>query len=127
MADSTHFSRRERQIMDILYAHDGATTMEVWREIPNPPTDMAVRRLLHILEEKGHLRRRKRGREFVYVPKRSKRQVGRAALQHVINTFFEGALDEALAAHLAKKQSDVTPEQLQRIHELIAQARNEGR
>ena len=127
MADSAQLSRRERQIMDILYAHGGATTMEVWREVPNPPTDMAVRRLLHILEEKGHVRRRKRGREFVYVPRRSKSRAGQAAFQHVIDTFFGGALDEALVAHLAKKQSDVTPEQLQRIHKLIEQARKEGR
>ena len=127
MSDSVQLSRRERQIMDILYAHGGATTMEVWRDLPDPPTDMAVRRLLHILEEKGHVRRRKRGREFVYVPKRSKSRAGQAALQHVIDTFFGGALDEALSAQLAKKQSDVTPEQLERIHKLIEQARKEGR
>ena len=127
MANGPKHSRRERQLMDILYAHDGATTMEVWRDLPDPPTDMAVRRLLHILEEKGHVRRRKRGREFVYIPKRSKDQAGKAALQHVLDTFFEGALDEALAAHLAKKQSNVSPEQLQRIQDLIEKARKEGR
>ncbi len=127
MANGPNLSRRERQIMDILYAHDGATTLEVWRDIPNPPTDMSIRRLLHILEEKGHVRRRKRGREFVYVPKKSKSRAGRAALQHVLDTFYEGALDEALAAHLAKKQADLTPEQLGRIQELIDQAREEGR
>ena len=127
MAKAIKLSRRERQIMDILYAQDGATTMEVWRAMPDAPTDMAVRRLLHILEEKGHVRRRRRGREFVYVPKRPKGQAGRDALRHVLDTFFGGALDDALAAHLTEKQSDVTPEQLQRIHELIEQARREGR
>ena len=127
MPNGPKLSRRERQIMDILYAHGGATTMEVWRDLPDPPTDMAVRRLLHILEEKGHVRRRKRGREFVYVPKRSKGTAGKAAFQHVLDTFFEGALDEALAAHLAKKQSNVSPEQLQRIQDLIDKARQEGR
>ena len=127
MTHTAGLSRRERQIMDILYAHGGATTMEVWREIPDPPTDMAIRRLLHILEEKGHVRRRKRGREYVYVPKRSKQRAGLAALQHVLDTFYEGALDEALAAHLAKKEPNITPEQLERIRDLINQARKEGR
>lgn len=127
MPKASKLSRRERQIMDILYARDGATTMEVWREMPDPPTDMAIRRLLHILEEKGYVRRRKRGREFVYLPKRSKRQAGRDALQHVLDTFFGGALDDALAAHLTQKESDVSPDQLRRIQELIEQAREEGR
>ena len=127
MANENRLSRRERQIMDILYAHDGATTMEVWREMPDPPTDMAIRRLLHILEEKGHVRRRKRGREFVYVPKRSKGQAGRAALKHVLDTFFGGALDEALAAHLGKKESDLSQDQLRRIQEIIEKVRREGK
>lgn len=113
--------------MDILYARGGATVMDVCRDLPDPPTDMAVRRLMHILEEKGHVRRRKRGREFLYLPKQSKKRAGVAAFQHVLDTFFEGALDEALASHLAKKETDVTPKQLERILQLIEQTRNEGR
>ena len=96
MAEPSQLSRREREIMDILYALGGATTMEVVGAMKDPPTDKAVRRLLHILVEKGHVRRRQRGREVVYVPKQPKKRAGLKALQHVIDTFFEGALDENL-------------------------------
>ena len=127
MTQYAKLSRRERQIMDVLYAKGGATVMEVCRELPDPPTDMAVRRLMHILEEKGHVKRRKQGREFVYLPKQSKKRAGARAPQHVLDTFYEGALDEALAAHLAKKESDITEEQLQRMIRLIEEARKEER
>jgi predicted transcriptional regulator len=127
MSQYAELSRRERQIMDILYANAGATVMEVCRELADPPTDMAVRRLMHILEEKGHVKRKKRGREFVYIPKLSKARAGAAAFKHVLDTFFVGAIDEALSSHLARKESNVTPEQLDRIRELIDKARKEGR
>ena len=127
MADFAKFSRRERQIMDVVYARDGATVMEVCRELPDPPTDMAVRRMMHILEEKGYVTRRKKGREFVYRPKQPKRRAGIKALQHVLDTFFGGAMDEALAAHLAKKERDLSEEELQRMHRLIEDARRAGR
>jgi len=127
MNQHAELSRRERQIMDILYANAGATVMDVCRELPDPPTDMAVRRLMHILEEKGHVKRKKRGREFVYIPKFSKARAGAAAFKHVLDTFYLGALDEALSSHLARKESDVTSEQLDRIRELIDKARKEGR
>ncbi len=127
MAEEIQLSRREREILNILYAKDGATTMEVVGAMADPPTDKAVRRMLHILEEKGHVRRRSRGREVVYTPRRSKKRAGTSALQHVIDTFFGGALDQALAAHFAKKEVDVSPEQLQRIKRLIDETRNEGR
>ena len=127
MVEEVQLSRREREILNILYSQGGATTMEVVGEMADPPTDKAVRRLLHILEEKGHVRRRERGREVVYVPRRSKRIAGVQALQHVIDTFFGGALDDALAAHLAKKEATVSPEQLQRIKSLIDETREEGR
>ncbi len=127
MTDFAKLSRRERQIMDIIFAGNGATVMEVCRALPDPPTDMAVRRLMHILEEKGYVTRRKRGREYVYRPKRSKRNAGMKALEHVLNTFFEGAVDNALAAHLGKKEPKVTEEQLDRMIRLIEKAREEGR
>ena len=120
-------SRRERQILDILYAEDGATVMEVCKRLPDPPTDMAVRRLIHILEEKGHVRRRKQGREFVYLPRRPKKLAGIKALQHVLDTFFDGAVDEALAAHLARNEAGITEEQFRRMMRSIEQARKEER
>ena len=127
MSEVPQLSRRERQILDILYTQEGATVMQVRKQLPDPPTDMAVRRLLHILEEKGHVRRRKQGREYVYLPRRSKKRAGISALQHVLDTFFEGSLDEALAAHLAKKESDVSQEQLERMMRAIKQAREDER
>jgi predicted transcriptional regulator len=126
MPDSTHLSRRERQIMDLIFAKTEATVRQIQAELPDPPTDMAVRRMLHILEEKGHLRRRPGGREVVYMARQSKARAGRTALQRVLDTFFGGSVDEALAAHLSKKQA-VTPEQLARLEALIAKARKEGR
>jgi len=127
MTQHAKLSRRERQIMDVLYAKGGATVMEVCRELPDPPTDMAIRRLMHILEEKGHVKRHKRGREYVYVPKQSKKRAGTNAFQHVLDTFFEGAVDEALASHLAKKETSLSDEQLERMIQLIEQARKHGR
>ena len=127
MTQFANLSRRERQIMDVLYAKAGATVMEVCRELPNPPTDMAVRRLMHILEEKGHVKRRKQGREYVYLPKQSRKRAGTNAFQHVLDTFFEGSLDEALAAHLAKKESNLSEDQLEQLIGLIQEARDEGR
>ena len=126
MSNSPDLSRRERQIMDLLFAKGEATVRQIQAELPDPPTDMAVRRMLHILEEKGHLRRRQEGREVVYAPAQSRESAGMSALQHVLNTFFGGAVDEALAAHLTDKEA-VTPEQLARMRKMIDQARKENR
>jgi predicted transcriptional regulator len=126
MRKSTDLSRRERQIMDILFTRGEATVRQIQADRPDPPTDMAVRRMLHILEDKGHLRRRREGREVVYRAKQSRQRAGVSALRHVLDTFFGGAVDEALAAHLAAKES-VTAEQLARMQELIKQARRQGR
>ena len=126
MPDPSTLSRRERQIMDIIYSAGAATVRQVQARLPHPPTDMAVRRMLQILEEKGHLRRRTEGREVVYHPAQSKARAGLNALQHVLDTFFSGAVDEALAAHLASPEA-ASPEQLARMRRLIEQARREGR
>ena len=126
MPNPTHFSRRERQIMDVVFAKGEATVNQVCAEIPDAPTDMAVRRMMHILEEKGHLHRRQEGREVVYLPVQSKARAGLNALQGVLDTFFGGSLDEALAAHLTKKEG-ITSDQLARMRSLIDRAKKEGR
>ena len=126
MSDASEPSRRERQIMDVVFAQGEATVNQIAAALPDPPTAMAVRRMMHILEEKGFLKRRQDGREVIYSPKQSKERAGKKALQHVIDTFFGGALDEALAAHLTGRGA-VTPEQLARMNQLIDQARKEGR
>jgi predicted transcriptional regulator len=126
MPDPTHLSRRERQIMDVVFAKGEATVNQVCAEIPDAPTAMAVRRMMHILEEKGHLRRREGDREVVYLPVQSKARAGLNALQGVLDTFFGGALDEALAAHLVKKEN-LSDDQLARMRDLIDRARKEGK
>ncbi|MCI0536299.1 MAG: BlaI/MecI/CopY family transcriptional regulator [Verrucomicrobiales bacterium] len=120
-------SRRERQIMDILFARGEATVNQICEALPDPPTSMAVRRMMHILEEKGHLNRREEGREVVYAPRQSKDKAGRSAFQRVLETFFGGSLEEALAAHLLSRKNKVTSEERDRLVQLIEQARKEGR
>ena len=127
MSQIPSLSRRERQIMDVLYAHDGATVATVQQKLPEAPTDMAVRRLLHILEEKGHVKREKATRGFRYLPKQSKKLAGARAFKHVLDTFFEGAVDQAVATHLLKKNAKISPKQLENLHQLIEQAEKEGR
>ena len=122
MVDQNSLSRRERQIMDILFAKCEATVRQIQAELDEPPTVMAVRRMLHILEEKGYLKRHQVGRAVVYSPLESRKSAGASALKHVVDTFFSGAIDEALAAHFARKE-EVSPEQLARLHEMIAQAK----
>ena len=78
----TRLSRRERQIMDILFAREEATVLEIQERLPDPPTPMAIRRMLQILEEKSQVRRRKEGRGFVYMPKQTRRRAGAKALSH---------------------------------------------
>ena len=104
MPESSELSRRERQIMDAVFALGEATVNQVAENIPSPPTAMAVRRMMHILEEKGHLRRRESGREVIYVPRQTKGKAGRLAFEQVLETFFGGSLEEALAAHLHSRK-----------------------
>ena len=114
--------------MDILHAGGTATVAAVRSRLPDPPTDMAVRRLMHILEEKGHARRAgKEGREVIYAPAQSRERAGLRALRHVLDTFFGGAVDEALAAHLTGRSARLTSEQAGRIQKLIDDARKAGR
>ena len=127
MPESSELSRRERQIMDAVFALGEATVNQVVDAIPSPPTAMAVRRMMHILEEKGHLRRRESGREVIYVPRQAKDKAGRHAFERVLETFFGGSLEEALAAHLHSRKDKLSADELARLGALIEQARKEGR
>ena len=113
--------------MDILFARHEATVNQVCEALPQPPTPMAVRRMMHILEEKGHVNRREQGREVIYMPRETKEKAGRTAFQRVLETFFGGSLEEALSAHLLSRQNKVTSEERDRLVKLIEQARKEGR
>lgn len=127
MPEPSEFSRRERQIMDAVFALGEATVNQVVEAIPSPPTPMAVRRMMHILEEKGHLRRRESGREVVYAPRQAKDKAGRRAFEQVLQTFFGGSLEEALAAHLHSRKDQVSAEERERLMALIKRAQKEGR
>ena len=129
MADdvSQHLSRRERQILDIVYARGEATAVQVVADMADPPSRTAVRTLLRILEEKGHLKHRQDGKAYVYRPRRARAQAGQSALRRVLQTFFGGSLEQAVAAHLADEQANLSADELQRMLNLIRQARKEGR
>jgi len=123
----SQLARRERQIMDIVYARGEASSSDILAVLPEPPARGALRVMLRILEEKGHLKHYKRGREFVYQPTRSRRQVGPPALKRVLGTFFGGSLRDAVAAHLAQRDTDISDEELRRLAELIRKERNKGK
>ena len=127
MPEPSELSRRERQIMDAVFVLGEATVNQVVETIPTPPTAMAVRRMMHILEEKGHLRRRESGREVIYVPRQTKEKAGRQAFERVLETFFGGSLEEALAAHLHSRKDHVSATERERLIALIEQAQREGR
>src|SRR5437763_16318294 len=120
-------SRRERQIMDIIYRRGEATAAEVLSDLPDPPGKTAVRTLLRILEEKGHLRHEERGQAYVYRPSQSRQRAGRSALRRVLETFFDDSLEKAVAAHLSDEAVDLSPDELNRLLQLIEQSRAKGR
>jgi len=121
-----NLSRRERQIMDIIYARGEASATDVLSYMPDPPTRTAVRTMLRILEEKGHLVHKKKGREFIYQPTRARTRAGLSALRRVVQTFFEGSLEKAVAVHLSDPKSDLSEDELKRLADLIRQARKKG-
>jgi len=123
MAAREELSRRERQIMDVVYARGAATADEVVAGLADPPTRTAVRTFLGILEEKGLLKHEKRGRAFVYKPTRAPGQVGRSAFRRVVETFFGGSLEKALAAHLTDPGAKISDEEIERLRTLIEKAK----
>jgi predicted transcriptional regulator len=123
MTEPDQLSRRERQIMDIVYARAKASALEVWEAMPDRPSQTAVRTLMRILEEKGHLRHEKRGRQFIYQPVRPRRRAGQSAFCSVLSTFFDGSLEKAVAAHLAQPDANLSPEEVERLTELINEAK----
>jgi BlaI family transcriptional regulator, penicillinase repressor len=128
MADPAHLSKRERQIMDVVYAHGEATVTTMLAEMPDPPVRGALRTLVRILERKGHLTHRQEGREFVYRPTKPRGQAGRSALGRVLDVFFNGSLENAVAAHLSdpRRAAKLSGEELQRLSNLIEQAKKRG-
>jgi predicted transcriptional regulator len=120
-------SRRERQIMEVLYRDRRATAGDVLQALPDPPGYSAVRAMLRILEEKGHVRHVADGNRYVYLPTLARDRAGRPAMATVLETFFEGSTEKAVAALLDLSRNDLTDSDLDRLSELIEQARLEGR
>ena len=112
-------SRRERQIMDVVYRLGRASAADVRRQLPDPPSYSAIRALLKILERKGQLKHVVHGPRYVYLPIESRHTTGRAALRQLLNTFFEGSLANAVAAHLADPATKLTEKDRKRLAALI--------
>ena len=129
MARPAHdtLSRRERQIMDVVYRLGRATAAEVRQGLPDPPSYSAVRALLRILEEKGHLRHEQDGPRYVFLPTVPRDKARRSALRQLVQTFFEGSTAQAVAALLDAPDAQLSDEDLDRLAGLIDQARKEGR
>ena len=126
MDQPEQLSRRERQIMDIVYSRKEATANDVLADIPDPLSRVTVRTLLRILEEKGHLKHTTRGREFVYRPVRPRRRAGQSAMRRLLETFFDGSLTDAVAAHMVDAAAELDDEELKRLAALIRNARKKG-
>lgn len=121
----TELSRRERQIMDILYELGRATAGDVMKSLPGEPSDSTVRTQLRVLEAKGHVRHEEDGQKYVYLPVVSRRVVRKSALKHLVNTFFDGSAEKVVAALLGPDGHKLSDVELDRIAELVEKARTE--
>jgi predicted transcriptional regulator len=116
-------SRRERQILDVLFARERATAAEVQADLPDAPSYSAVRALLRILETKGHVRHEQDGPRYVYVPVVARDSAKQSALAHLVRTFFDGSTGDAVAALLDGDSTRLSSAELDRLSGLIARAK----
>lgn len=121
----TTLSRRERDIMDILFRLGRASADEVMRELSGEPSYSTVRTQLRVLEDKGHVRHLEEGRRFVYMPAVARSAARKFALRHVVDTFFEGSVERVVAALLGGEAVRLSDEELRRIHNLVEQAKED--
>ena len=124
--DQTGLTRRERQIMDILYRRGRATAAEVLQELPGDPAYSTVRTQLRVLESKGHVRHEEERLRYVYFPALPRRAASKSALRHLVDTFFDGSTEKVVAALLGPEGTRVSTDELDRIADLVAKARKEG-
>jgi predicted transcriptional regulator len=127
MRDTNKLSRRERQIMDVLYANDHATAAGIQQSVPDPPSYSAIRALLRVLEAKGHVRHEEQGPRYVYKPTLTRDRAKKSALKHLLQTFFEGSPEQAVATLLDISATQLKEEDFDRLSALIDQARKEGK
>jgi len=121
------FSRREREVMDIIYKNERLTAAEVMSEMPSPPSYSSVRSTLSILEQKGHLHHEADGNRYVYFPTVRRAQARRSALDRVVSTFFDDSPAQVVSALLEERGSELSVKDLSELSELIERARQEGR
>ena len=126
MSPIVSLSRREREIMDALYALGRATAADVRKRIPKPPSYSAVRALLRILEEKGHVRHEEDGPRYVYLPVVTAKKAQKTAVAHLVSTFFQGSAGRAVAALIENSDMKLGDAEIDRIERLIAAARKKG-
>ena len=126
MAQPLDLSRRERQIMEVLFISGPATVAEVRERMDDAPSDNAVRTFLTILEDKGYTQRKKQGRAYCWSPVPRREQAGKEDLKRVVRTFFGGSLAQAFTAYLADQQADLSEQDLDRLREAIEQTRSKG-
>src|SRR3954467_422172 len=128
MTNKAHndLSRRERQIIDILYARGQATAADVQTALPDPPSYSAVRAMLRILEEKGHVKHEQDGPRYVYVPTLGRDNAQRSALHHLLKTFFDAPTEQAISALLDDSATRLSDAELDRLAQIIDHARNSG-
>jgi predicted transcriptional regulator len=124
---NTQLSRREREIMDVIYRTGRATAAEVLDQLADPPSYSAVRALLRVLEEKGHVRHEEDGPRYVFVPTVPRERARASALRQLLHTFFDGSTEQAVAALLDLSSTRLSDAELARLSQLIADARKEGR
>ena len=120
-------SRRERQIMDLIYRKRSATAAQVREGLPDPPSYSAVRTHLRLLEEKGHLEHRRDGARYVFYPVVNREKAQKSALRHLIRTFFDDSIEQAVSTLINISKHDLSDQELQRLSELIERKKKEGK
>jgi BlaI family transcriptional regulator, penicillinase repressor len=120
-------SRRERQIMDVLYRYGKVSAAEVQAQMPNPPGYSAVRAMLRVLEDKGHIRHIADGLKYLYVPTVPREKAKRSAIRHVLDTFFNDSPEQVMAALLNVSATRLTRAELERMSNMIEKAKQEGK
>ena len=126
-APATKLTRRERQIMDVLYRDGEATVADVVAQLPDPPSYSAVRATMNVLEEKGHVRHKQDGPRYVYLPAVPRDRGRRAALNHLLQTFFDGSAESAVVALLQMTDTTLSTTDFERLAAEVRKARQEGR
>lgn len=126
-AGTSALTRRERQIMDILYRRGRATAHEVLEDIADPPTYSSVRALLRLLEERGHVKHAQEGQAYVYSPAVARGDARKSALAHLVKTFFAGSVEQAVATLVESSRTKLSEDELDRLADIIDRAKKEGR